>query len=196
MSVSGNDNVHKWKQSMLSAAVPPPLPSRSVIKSKTSMASSYTLPSAPTLTIENCDCPKGACTHCYDKVDLVSKSDLSIYEPLFDTEENLKEKHEHNVKWRLQKIEANQARATLEFNQFRGDILRDVMSLQMSVAEVKDLSKSVEKLVTESSTNLQKMLERMQLQMMENSDHLGKQILDVRRDIMTVSKNSPSTFKK
>ncbi|CAG5120633.1 unnamed protein product, partial [Candidula unifasciata] len=93
------------------------------------------------------------------------------------------------IETRLSKLEDNQIRIGSELSQFRDDVTSSVQLLQTSVTEIKMATTALENVIRESSTLLQASLEQMQQRQLENSDHLGKQIMEVRRDIAMTNKH-------
>ncbi|BFZ20430.1 hypothetical protein BsWGS_23469 [Bradybaena similaris] len=77
---------------------------------------------------------------------------------------------------RLETLEKQQQRFQQDFHQFKNDITSEIFSL-------KEINTRLMTLVTDSCQKLQGSMDSLLLKFMENSDHLGQQILEVRRDI-------------
>lgn len=79
-----------------------------------------------------------------------------------------------------------------EFNDFRESIEQSIKSLHTSVRRVMEMNDSLDESMRESFAYMQSNMEKTNQQLLESSDHLGKQMLDLRRDIMSASRNQPS----
>ncbi|CAG5129915.1 unnamed protein product [Candidula unifasciata] len=87
----------------------------------------------------------------------------------------------NDTEGRLESIEKQHNRLLEDFNQFKTDIASQIASL-------KEINTTLMTLVMDSSQKLQDSMDRLLLKFSENSDHLGQQILEVRREIVTAAR--------
>ncbi|CAG5116610.1 unnamed protein product, partial [Candidula unifasciata] len=90
---------------------------------------------------------------------------------------------------RLLKIEDNQMRLRSEFNDFRESIEQSIKSLHTSVRRVIEMNDGLDESMRESFAFIQSNMDKTHQKLLESSDHLGKQMLDVRREIIAASQN-------
>ncbi|BFZ20427.1 hypothetical protein BsWGS_23466 [Bradybaena similaris] len=177
----------KSNTTMKSAATPPPPlpPSRTSTKG----IPQYPAPKPPF-------CPKcgseDVCTHQYEDI-MVKQNDQELrqYEQLVTSQDPVGQQ----ISDRLRKVEDNQMRLRSEFNDFRESMEQSIKSLHTSVRRVIEMNDSLDESMRESFAYLQSNMEKTNQQLLESSDHLGKQLLDVRRDLVSASKNQPLTSK-
>ncbi|CAL1538608.1 unnamed protein product [Lymnaea stagnalis] len=111
--------------------------------------------------------------HNYEQV---GTQDDNHYDKLVYTEES-------EISARLKEIETNQA-------QMLGEIRR----LNETMEHLKTMNINLQKAVVESSSVLQETVASLKKEFLETSDHLGQHIIQVRRDIVGLSKREPASL--
>ncbi|KAI8750626.1 hypothetical protein BgiMline_019781 [Biomphalaria glabrata] len=124
--------------------------------------------------------------HRYEEV-AVGQKEENLYDKLVYTEDA------KEISTRLQSIEDNQEKMAAEFRSHYQFLISEIKKLQDALEGVKTSNINLQKSLVESSTVVQESVESLKSQFLETSDHLGQHVLQVRKDIVALSKRDPNS---
>ncbi|KAH9514522.1 hypothetical protein Btru_025575 [Bulinus truncatus] len=99
-----------------------------------------------------------------------------------------------DINARLKAIEETQEKISEEFKTSHQTLHSEIRKLHESLEHVKTININLQKSLVESSTIMQESIESLKRQFLETSDHLGQHVLQVRKDIIAISKRDPSSM--